>query len=258
MVDTLEFGLIGREISHSFSADYFSRKFSAERINAAYRNYDLQSIHQLTQILDDNPGLKGLNVTSPYKREVITFLDSLSDAAQALQAVNTVKIFHNNDGKKILEGHNTDAEGFRQTLKNLHIVGTIRPHALVLGTGGAASAVAYALRQEGITYDIVSRNPKDASQTFDANIIDYAEASNRVETSPLIINATPVGMWPKTDAMPPLDMSKVGRGHIIYDLIYNPSETLFMKEARMRGATTFNGMQMLLNQADLSWKIWNA
>lgn len=244
-----QFGLIGRQISHSFSADYFNRKFEREGIDARYDLFDLESINQLPEILNNNPDLVGLNVTSPYKREIIPFLDSISEDAREMNAVNVVKISRNG-GRIILEGYNTDSEGFRQTLPPL-LSGLTSNNALILGTGGASSAVKRAFEKEGIEYKIVSRKNS-------GDCIDYAEASLLIPDSGIIVNATPVGMEDLIDQAPALDYNLINYHHLLYDLIYNPEETLFLKKGKEKGAKTSNGLQMLLNQADLAWQIWNS
>lgn len=240
------FGLVGRGIGHSFSAGFFNDKFRREGREAEYRPFDLNDISQLKGILDHTPGLCGLNVTSPYKREVIPFLDSLSPEAQALQAVNTIEVISNPDGTRTFRGHNTDCPGFGMTLEGLVAPGT---EALVLGTGGASSAVQLALTKRGISYHVVSRSPRQ-------NEISYKEADELIPSAILIINATPVGMHPHVEEYPDIDYDKISADHICYDLIYNPSETLFLKKASRNGAKTVNGLQMLHNQANLSWEIW--
>lgn len=240
-----EFGLIGRGLSHSFSADYFNNKFAEKNIDAVYRLHDLTSISELSNLVR-LPNLIGLNVTSPFKREVIAFLDVLSEEAEELNAVNVIKILHEYEGNVKLKGYNTDSEGFGLTLDNF----TIIESALIMGTGGAASAVAYALRKRGIPFKIVSRNPDD-------HHIGYEEMNAILNNYHLIINATPLGMFPNVKSSPPLDFDKITGDHICYDLIYNPSETLFMQKAKEKGALTMNGFQMLLNQAELGWNIWN-
>lgn len=244
-----QFGLIGRQISHSFSADYFNRKFEREGIDARYDLFDLESINQLPEILNNNPDLVGINVTSPYKREIIPFLDSISDDAREMNAVNVVKISRNG-GRIILEGYNTDSEGFRQTLQPLLSVQNCNK-ALILGTGGASSAVKRAFEKEGIEYKVVSRK-------HSGDYIDYAEASLLIPDSGIIVNATPVGMEDLIGQAPALDYNLINDRHLLYDLIYNPKETLFLKKGKEKGAKTSNGLQMLLNQADLAWQIWNS
>lgn len=248
----VEFGLIGRGISHSFSAEYFNGKFRREGIEASYRLYDLETISDLRDIIRRNPLLRGLNVTSPYKREVIPLLDELQADAEKLQAVNVIEFL---EGGRI-KGHNTDWEGFRKTL------GDFIPHdmdktALILGTGGASSAVTHALAKEGWDYKTVSRTPSAVSSVYDpVSPISYEEASRLLPRCTLIVNATPAGMHPHENGLPPIDMSGITPGHYCYDLIYNPEETQFLREAARRGAKIKNGLDMLHNQAELAWDIW--
>lgn len=241
------YGLIGRGIGHSFSAQYFNEKFAREGIDAVYSNHDLPDISLLPHILEANPDIRGLNVTSPYKRSVIPFLDSLSEEAASLQAVNVIDITLSPEGKRILKGYNTDAAGFHMTLPDS---GTIPLKAAVLGTGGAASAVSYALTTVSIHHVLVSRNPG-------GSIISYEELNRRLREFNFIINATPLGMYPEVNDSPPLDFDKIDNAFVCYDLIYNPAETLFLKKASDRGAKCINGLDMLINQAALSWNIWN-
>lgn len=247
-MENREFGLIGRGISHSFSSGFFNNKFEEEGLDCEYLNFDLADVGQLPGIIIHHPLLMGLNVTSPYKRAVLDFLNTLSEEAAALQAANVIKIERVNGKVEALHGYNTDAEGFRQTLEGLVPKGV---RALVLGTGGASSAVCYALSKEGIPYKVVSRTPNGEE-------ISYPEASSLIPEYGMIINATPLGMHPNTETFPNLDYEKITAGHICYDLIYNPAETLFLKKASERGAKTVNGLQMLVNQAILSWKIWTS
>ena len=241
----VEYGLIGRGISHSFSAAYFNEKFKKENIEAIYIPLDLEKIDNLHGLIESHPNLKGLNVTSPYKRDVIPFLDSLSEEARLLEAVNVIKI-SKCGGKTILEGYNTDCPGFGETIELLKGNGI---KALVMGTGGAASAVSLALKKADIQYKIVSRNPV-------GNQIGYNDMKEYLPTHHLLINATPIGMYPHTECCPAVDFSYISPYHICYDLIYNPSETVFLRKSIEKGATVVNGLKMLLNQAELSWKIW--
>lgn len=246
-----EFGLIGRGISHSFSAEYFTRKFERENIDATYSLFDIPRIEDIIETVRNKPRLVGFNITSPYKRTIIPFLDAISPQAKELQAVNVVKILRNDAGDFKLEGFNTDSDGFLSTLSLLNL--PTRSKALILGTGGAASAVAYALKRLDIPYIFVSRNPHHG----DLQTVSYREAGQRAKEHNLIINATPLGTWPVVDKMPPLPLDNISIHHICYDLIYNPAETLFLNETKKRGAQTINGLGMLIRQAELSWEIWN-
>lgn len=245
----VKYGLIGKHISHSFSSTYFNEKFKREGIEATYTLYDIDHISKLQAVLDRNPELKGLNVTSPYKREVINFLDELTPEAQTLNAVNVIEFRSETGGKRRLIGHNTDSLGFEKTLEGLAMSDT--PKALILGTGGAASAVALALKNQGISYLFVSRKPS-------GDAISYQDVSALLPAHNLIINATPVGLFPKFEKYPLIDYARLSPNHICYDLIYNPPETKFLSLAKAKGATTKNGLDMLINQAELSWQIWNS
>lgn len=248
MVNTSKklYGLIGRSIGHSLSAKYFNSKFHKEGINAEYRLFDLPDISGLTQIIMDNPALVGLNVTSPYKREVIAFLDDITEEAESLGAVNVIKIQRTGEQIK-LYGHNTDSAGF---LKSIELL-PAHSKALLLGTGGAASAVASALTKKEISFLKVSRQPQDGS-------ISYNQCNALIPKYDIIINATPVGMFPHTEDLPPIDFNKISSRHLCYDLIYNPPKTNFLSMSEQRGAKIINGMQMLLNQAEGAWEIWNS
>lgn len=239
------FGLVGRDIGYSFSAGYFKKKFSEEALdNYSYVNFDIESIRKFPKLIKKTKGLKGLNVTIPYKEEVIPYLDSLSSTAHTIGAVNTVVI-----SKKGLKGYNTDHYGFRKSLKPL-----LQPHhkkALILGTGGASKAVAFALRKLKIEFDFVSRTATDV-------IFSYECLDNEIFNDyHIIINTTPLGTMPDVDECPPIDYSLFTDKHIAYDLVYNPAETLFLKKARQQGATIKNGYDMLVLQAEKAWKIWN-
>ena len=239
------YGLVGRNISYSFSQGYFQKKFADEGlVNHRYLNFDIQDIRELPQIVDEIDGLKGLNVTIPYKEEVIPLLDSLSKNAAIIGAVNTIAIT-----KKGLKGYNTDHYGFRKALKPL-----LQPYhrkALILGTGGTSKAVAFALRRLKIDYDFVSRNATDVIFSYDCvNEEVFADYQ-------IIINTTPLGTFPDVNEAPPVNYRLFTEQHIAFDLVYNPEETSFMKQAKLYGATTSNGYNMLVHQAEKAWKIWN-
>ncbi len=243
------YGLIGFPLGHSFSARFFSEKFGREGIDAQYRNFELPDIGEFMELLAEYPGLEGLNVTIPYKEKIIPYLTSLSPQAQAIGAVNTIRIVHDADGNvTALEGHNTDAPAFARTLAPL------LPHeavsALILGTGGASKAVGAALSALGVSHMFVSRTPA-------AGRLTYADLTREVmEANRVIVNCTPSGMSPDTEACPPIPYGLITGSHICYDLIYNPAETLFMRKAAAQGATTANGLAMLHLQALLAWNIW--
>jgi len=248
MLDTIRkrFGLLGRNISYSFSKGYFTEKFNNENFEGyTYENFDIPEITAFPEIIKNTPDLKGLNVTIPYKEVVIPYLDKLSKKATEIGAVNTIKI--TKKGK--LKGYNTDYYGFKKSLKPL-----LQPHhkkALILGTGGASKGVAYALKELGILYTFVSRNEKE-------NAIGYDRINTTTfDNYQIIINSTPVGTSPNTEAFPLIPYEYFTEKHIAYDLIYNPAETQFLKKAAARGAQTKNGQDMLIFQAEKAWKIWN-
>jgi shikimate dehydrogenase len=240
-----KFGLVGRNISYSFSRKYFSEKFTNEGINATYENFDLQDINQFPEVLAKNPELKGLNVTIPYKEAIFPFLDSLDETAQQIGAVNTIKVERNGS----LTGYNTDYFGFSEALKPF-----LKPHhkkALILGTGGASKAVNYALNSLDIKTRLVSRSPSK-------NAISYQQLSEEIlEEHTVIINTTPLGTHPKVEEYPPLPVNYLSSRHLLFDLIYNPPQTALMKLAAARGATVLNGEKMLELQALKAWEIWN-
>lgn len=238
-------GLVGRNISYSFSAGYFEEKFSQMGLtNCTYRNFDIDDIEEFSDILQTK-GLKGLNVTIPYKEEVIPQLDKLSKKAKKIGAVNTITI--SKKGKT--KGYNTDWYGFKKALKPM--LKKRHKRALILGTGGASKAVAFALRELKIEYDFVSRQENELWYTYeqlDAEVFEDYQ---------IIINTTPMGTFPKIDECPPLDYSLFTADHIAFDLVYNPSETLFLKQAKQNGAKIKNGYDMLVYQAEKAWAIWN-
>lgn len=239
------YGLIGYPLSHSFSKGFFKEKFEKENIaGCQYENYPIPGITAFTTLLEEHPQLQGLNVTIPYKEVVIPFLDELSDAAARIGAVNCI---HFNGGKKT--GYNTDVIGFTKSLEPL-----LQPHhtqALVLGTGGAAKAIMYALEQLGITYTVVSRRPENGAIAYDA--LDQAT----MEAHTVIVNTTPLGMYPKVDTFPEIPYQYLSSRHLLYDLVYNPAETAFLQKGAAQGASIKNGHEMLILQAEASWEIWN-
>lgn len=241
-----QFGLIGYPLSHSFSKGYFSEKFQKENItDCVYDVFPLEKIEDFTDLCAEHKNLTGLNVTIPYKEKIIPFLDELNDEAQEIGAVNTIKF---TNGKKI--GYNTDCYGFEMSLKPL-----LKSHhtsALILGTGGASKAVEYVLKKSGISFQYVSRTKSSTSISY--NDVD----SFIIQHSTLIINSTPIGMYPNVDDAPHLPYNFITNNHLLYDLIYNPEETQFLKEGRIRGAQTKNGLEMLYLQAERSWEIWNS
>ena len=241
-----QFGLIGKNIAYSFSKKYFTEKFAAGNLlDCAYDNFDIQSIEAFPQLITDNPQLKGLNVTIPYKEAVIPYLDQLSDKAAKIGAVNVIRFTK----KGNLKGYNSDYYGFMKSLEPL-----LQPHhqkALILGTGGAAKAVAFALEQLGLLYTFVSRE-------VGANSIHYDQINaTTFDHYQVIINCTPLGTSPNIEAFPPIPYEYFTHKHIAFDLIYNPEETAFLKKAKQQDAITKNGYEMLVLQAEKAWKIWN-
>lgn len=240
--DNKLFGLLGKNISYSFSRDYFLNKFTAENLQYKYINFDLENLSTLKSLLK-RKDISGMNVTIPYKQEVIPFLDELDPVAKVIGAVNTI-VFKDN---KCL-GYNTDHVGFQNTLIN-----HLKPQhnkALVLGTGGASKAVSYVLEKLKIQEIKVSRSEgKDRKAYHQLSVKDYKEHT-------LLINCTPLGTYPNTDAYPPIDYRQINSEHLLYDLIYNPEVTAFMQMGKDKGATVLNGYQMLVEQAEASWSLW--
>jgi shikimate dehydrogenase len=241
------FGLIGQPLSHSFSKNYFSRKFEAEGItDCAYELFPLDDITRLPALISTHAELEGLNVTIPYKTQVLQYLNDSSHLPAGLDACNCIRI----KGKS-LAGYNTDTTGFQKSLDPLLKI--THRHALILGNGGAARAVAYVLKSKGIDFHIVSRAIHDGST------LTYAELNEEIVSSHLlIVNTTPVGMHPDATLAPDIPYQFIGSGHLLYDLIYNPPVTAFLQKGKERGATIVNGEEMLKIQAEESWKIWNA
>lgn len=243
------YGLIGYPLGHSYSPAYFARKFADEKLTGhEYRLFPLKNIEELTSLLQSYPQLKGFNVTIPYKKSILPYLHRLTPEAQAIGAVNTVAVIRKGDEIQ-LHGHNTDAPAFRATLQKL--LDAQRPQALILGTGGAAQAVIYSLRQLGIEPWVVSREKKDSGT------LTYDELTPEIVSKcKLIVQCTPLGMFPHVDTCPPLPYEAITPEHILYDLIYNPEETLFLKKGKDKGAITINGLEMLHLQAEISWQFW--
>ena len=240
------YGLLGKTLKHSFSKTYFTNKFNALGINdCRYENYELESIKELPDLLIKNPAIKGLNVTIPYKQDVLPFLNEKNDIVQQVGACNTIKI---SGGK--LSGFNTDVVGFMQSLKKL--LAPHHTHALILGTGGSSKAVQYSLKELGINYQNVSR--KESSSAISYRSLD----ENVITTHQVIINTTPLGMFPNINEAPPIPYEFLTPNHLLFDLIYNPEKTIFLQRGEERGAKVANGLEMLLLQAEESWRIWNS
>ena len=243
-----KFGLIGYPLSHSFSVGYFAEKFTRENIrDCEYLNFPIDSITEFSGLIRSNSELCGLNVTIPYKEQVIPFLDEIETTAKRIGAVNTIKFILSRD-KKILKGFNTDIYGFSEALRE--IMSKKVENALILGTGGASKAVAFSLDEMGIKYSFVSRKTGHlAYSNLDKSIIDQHK---------LIINTTPLGTYPDIDVFPDIPYRFLTSSHILFDLIYNPAETVFLRKGREQGARIVNGLRMLHLQAEKSWEIWNS
>lgn len=238
------FGLIGKSLQHSFSPRYFSEKFNKENIvNAEYLPFELEDISVFKDLLSSQKNLKGLNVTIPYKEVVIPFLDELSIAASTIGAVNTISF---KDCKLI--GDNTDVIGFKNSLTPL--LKSSHKKALILGTGGASKAIQYVLNELSIPFQLVSRNSSKKT-------ISYQDSNDLIKSHTLIVNTTPLGTFPNLEESPKIAYEKVTTNHLMYDLVYNPEVTSFMKKSALNGATIKNGYEMLVMQAEASWKIWN-
>lgn len=239
-----QFGLIGKNIEYSFSRKFFSEKFSSDNkySNYDYTNYDIESIHDLNNVFNSK-NLCGLNVTIPYKEKIISFLDKISDEAKQIGAVNTI-CFEN--GSKV--GYNTDIFGFTESLK-MNKIDNI-DSALILGTGGAAKTIIYFCNKNNIPFNVVSRQESNLNLSY--NELNEDIFKKRV----LIVNCTPLGTYPDINRCPKLPYELINKENILFDLVYNPSETLFMKKGKEIGCKTLNGYQMLRLQAEMSWKIW--
>jgi shikimate dehydrogenase len=243
-----KFGLIGYPLGHSFSKKYFTEKFSREQIEGCtYENYPLTSISQLDDLIRDKD-LEGLNVTIPYKSSVIKFLRKIDPEAETIGAVNVIKIKRTRD-KVELNGFNSDITGIMDTL--MPVMSSEIKNALVLGTGGGSKAVCYVLKKINVNYTLISRKKKSFYLTY--SDID----SEILKNTQLIINTTPLGMYPDTDSKPDLKYDLLGNKHILLDLVYNPEITAFLKMGKERGCAVLSGIKMLHSQAERSWEIWN-
>lgn len=244
------YGLIGRKLGHSFSRTFFNGKFDSEHINARYVNFELKTIEELPAIIATTPRLAGLNVTIPYKEAIIPYLDALDPEAAAIGAVNVIKIYRQPDGSISLKGYNSDAVGFADSLRPI-VTDPQGSRALILGTGGASKAIAHALDSLGIVSVKVSR-------TQGKGAITYGELTPElIKDYNIIVNTTPLGMYPDVDTCPDIPYDALAPDTICYDLIYNPDRTLFMRKAAAAGAVVKNGIEMLLLQAFVAWNIWN-
>ncbi|MFN2457445.1 MAG: shikimate dehydrogenase [Chitinophagaceae bacterium] len=239
------YGLIGNPLSHSFSRTYFTKKFTDENIlDCSYENFELQNIHEFPLLIKQYPNLCGVNVTRPYKEEVLSFIDFRNEVVEQISACNCIKIDH-----KKLSGFNTDVVGFEKSFRQ-----NLMPHhtkALILGSGGAAKAVQYVLKKLNITCLIVSRSSSNFS-------ITYADLDKSIiKQYTVIINATPSGMYPNINEAPPMPYQFLNDRHLLFDLTYNPPKTLFLQKGEKQGASICNGYEMLVQQAEASWNIWN-
>jgi len=243
------FGLIGYPLEHSFSQRYFTQKFKDQNIEARYLNFPIESIEEFPDLLVKRPYLAGLNVTIPYKQQVMKYLDEVDSVAKEAGAVNVIKITWN-EKKPHLVGYNSDITGFSNSIEPL--LQSHHKKALILGTGGASKAVAYALRELGLLYRFVSRTPKHPSH------VSYESLNEEIlRDYTVIVNTTPSGMSPNINECPPLPYDGITSQHLAFDLIYNPENTFFMKKCSEKGAVVKNGLEMLHLQAEAAWEIWN-
>ena len=240
------YGLIGFPLGHSFSQEYFTEKFRRENIDESYKLFPLSSLSEFSTVISDD-NLKGLNVTIPYKEEIIKYIDTLSIEAKEIGAINVIKKLYSNNEIKLL-GDNTDWKGFRDSLISM---GEFEgKKALILGSGGASKAVGYALKKLNIPYKIVSRNNSTGDYV-------YSDITSEILSEyHIIINTTPLGTYPNNNTFPPLPYHHLSSKHLCHDLVYNPSETEFMKRSKKFGARVKNGLEMLYRQADYAWEIW--
>lgn len=254
-----EYGLIGKVLGHSFSAKYFNEKFEREHIDAHYDLYPLESIDLFPALIEEHPLLVGLNVTIPYKVEVMKYLDSLSEEAEGIGAVNVIKISRNTDsGKVTLKGFNSDAYGFTESLKKVFATAGYKSEnesnnnlALILGTGGASKAIVWSLHNLGFETQLVGRTHREDCLSYDELTPEMVSGAK------VVVNCTPLGMSPNVDTAAPLPYQFLHEGQICFDLVYNPAETLFMKLCAAQGCVVSNGLEMLRLQAVGAWKIWN-
>lgn len=243
-----KYGLIGYPLGHSFSKSYFNEKFENEKIDAEYINFEIPTLDSLPEILASNPELKGLNVTIPYKEKVISYLDSISPEARAIGAVNVIRVDHKGNNT-FLKGFNSDVIGFTKSIEPL--LERFHKKALILGTGGASKAINFGLKSLGLETVFVSRFERPCTIQYSQITPDIIQEYN------VIVNCTPCGMYPHIDECPQLPYDAITSKNLLYDLLYNPDETLFMKKGALHGATVKNGLEMLLLQAFASWEFWH-
>ena len=245
-----KYGLIGNPLGHSFSKGYFNEKFSNENIDAEYVNFEIPTIDDLPAVIAENKNLCGLNVTIPYKEKVISYLDEVTTDARAIGAVNVIRIERSAKGEPRLIGYNSDIVGFTQSIEPM--LENHHKKALILGTGGASKAIFHGLKKLGIEAIFVSRRNM-------AGTVQYKDITPEViQEYNVIVNCTPCGMYPHTDECPDLPYEAITEKNLLYDLIYNPDQTLFMRKGAERGAKVKNGLEMLLLQAFDSWRFWNS
>lgn len=244
------YGLLGYPLTHSFSKKYFTNKFEKENTNSSYENFEIDDINKFEQVVKSNPDVVGFNVTIPYKQQIIPFIHELDEAAEQMQAVNTIYVIRDGDKVK-LKGYNTDTYGFRNSLEPL-----LKEHhkkALILGNGGAAEAIKFVLRQLNIQYVSASRREK-----LEENEINYSDIDKTVINDHLlIINTTPLGTYPNEHTFPAIPYEYIGEDHLLFDLVYNPELTQFLAKGKANGASTINGYKMLIGQAEKAYEIWN-
>lgn len=246
-----KYGLIGFPLKHSFSRKFFTEKFNRENIDAEYLNFEISSIVEFPEIIANNPELRGLNVTIPYKEKVISFLDKLDPQAKEIGAVNVIKVERLTDGKIILTGYNSDLVGFQNSISPF-IDLKIHKKALILGTGGASKAVRCGLQNLGISTKYVSRKSNE-------NVLTYADLDEKImEEYKVIVNSTPLGTFPNVDDAADIPYHLLDKDHLLFDLVYNPEETKFLRLGKNNGAQIKNGAQMLELQAIAAWNIWNS
>lgn len=242
------FAILGFPLRHSFSKQYFTDKFKEENLDADFLNFELANIQELPKLLEKHSNLRGFCITIPYKQDVMQFLDEIDPLAKRIGAVNSVQIIRENDQVKMV-GYNTDIYGFTESLK-VFLAG-VKPKALILGTGGVSKAVATSFEEMGIEFQFVSRK---ASETCISYEMLSSDIMNKYH---LIVNCTPLGTFPKNDTCPDIPYQLLSEKHFLYDVVYNPAETLFMKKGKEQGAKTHNGLKMLHLQAERNWEIWN-
>jgi shikimate dehydrogenase len=242
-----KYGLIGFPLGHSFSISYFNEKFKNEGIDAVYENFEIPTIENVLEVVETNPNLRGLNVTIPYKQKVMSYLDYISPEARAIGAVNVIRI-ERKGSKTIMKGYNSDVIGFTQSIEPL--LESHHKKALVLGTGGSSKAIAFGLHSLGVETVFVSRYERPGTIQYDKLTAEDVKEYN------VIVNCTPCGMYPHADQCPLLPYEAMDSHNLLYDLIYNPDETLFMRKGAAQGATVKNGLEMLLLQAFASWEFW--